>query len=168
MPQQDHRNDRREDGDDRACDADNLESLHEGLAAGVEQRHADLRREGFRYGKRAAERVARSLGGLRRNVAGTASAILLAVDRGADAAEDGDAERTAELGARLRDGGGRAGALRRSGADDQVGGEREDRRDAERDDEGGRATTTASPLRRSASVNSAKPHAATRRPALIT
>ena len=45
----------------------------------------------------------------------------VAVDRDADAAEDGDAERAAELGAGLRDGRRRARALGRRGADDQVG-----------------------------------------------
>ena len=50
-------------------------------------------------------------------------------------AEDRDAERPAELGARLEDGRGRPGALGRSGADDEVVRQREDRRDAQRVDE---------------------------------
>jgi hypothetical protein len=55
---------------------------------------------------------------------------LASVHGHADAAEDRDAERPAELGAGLRDPGRRAGALGRCGADDQVGAQRAHRAEA--------------------------------------
>ena len=83
-----------------------------------------------------------------------------AVNRGADAAEDRDAERPAELGAGLRDRRCRAGPLGRGAPDDQVGrqGERPERAPESRSTDP--MTRTASPEAPATWVSTPKPTAA--------
>ena len=97
-----------------------LQPVGERLAGRVEQLGAERVGELFAGGHRAAERVACGLRRLGRDAGRDCAFHLAAVDRGADAAEDRDAERTAELGAGLRDRRrrrrpARAGRSRRSG-----------------------------------------------------
>ena len=82
---------------------------------------------------RAAQRRARRVRRLDRNTRRQRVAQHHSVYRHADAAEDRDAQRAAEFGAGLRDRRRRARPLGRRRADDQVGGQREHRREAERE-----------------------------------
>ena len=87
--------------------------------------------------ERAAERVPRRIGGLSGDLGRERVRDLGPVHRGADAAEDRDPQRAAELAARLRHAGGGAGLLGRGAAHDELGRERDHRREPERDHDRG-------------------------------
>ena len=140
-PDQPSQEDRRDDaGGD--CDGDsrqrrNLESLREGVLGCDEQRVAELSGQAIDGLGGAAKRVLRRRGGLGRYTTGNGVRDLAPVDGDTDASQDGDPERTAELGAGLRDPRRDTGPLRCHAAHNQIGSECDGWRDAQRDDDRG-------------------------------
>src|SRR3954469_88356 len=86
--------------DPRADQGSHLQPVRERLPRRVEQRRSGCRLSESRH--RAAERVPRGHRRLVRNAAVRGACHGPPVDGGPDAAEDGDAERSAKLGARFR------------------------------------------------------------------
>ncbi len=91
-----------------------------------------------------------------------------AIDGREHASEHGDAERAAELEARLGDGRGGAGALGRRGGHDDIGGDGADRRQCRCRRPACRRTAATASARRESCVSSAKPTADNSRPVAIT
>src|SRR3954466_13623522 len=122
--------------DPRADQGSDLQPVRERLPCRVEQRRAGCRLPD--RGHRAAERVPRGHRRLVGNAAVSGACHGPPVDGGPDAAEDGDAERSAKLGAGFRDRGGRAGPLGRGGTEDEIVRQGDDRRNPDREDDGAR------------------------------
>ena len=79
-----------------------MESVDERRLGGGSERRAKVAGKRLRDSKCSAERVARSVGRLPRDLGREQLGELRAVHRDTDAAEDRDSERTAQLAARLR------------------------------------------------------------------
>src|SRR5262245_2873316 len=112
-----------------------MQTLRERVLCDSEQIRAAYSAELVGYLRSAAERVFRRLGMLITQAAWKSVGHPVAVDGDTDTAEEGDAEGAAELGAGLGDAGRDTGPVRRDGADDQVGSQRDRRDDPERDDD---------------------------------
>jgi hypothetical protein len=100
----------------------------------VQHRRAELAGQLPRDGHRAAKGIPSHRCRLGRDAGRKAVGQLAPVDRDADAAQDRDAERAAQLDAGLVDPRGRSGPLRWRRPDDQLGGQAEDRGQAQGDD----------------------------------
>src|SRR5688500_15648695 len=100
--------------------------MGKGLTRGGEQLGAGSPGQLLGYGYGAAQGAAGGLHFSRGHVAGGDFSHRHTVDSRTDAAEYGDTERPTQLGAGLRDGGRRAGPLRRGTANDEVGGQDDD------------------------------------------